>query len=113
MSEKPDHKLTSYAAFWPYYLQEHSKRATRGLHYVGSALALLCLGAGLALDPAWLIAVPLVGYGFAWVAHFFIEHNRPATFTYPVWSLYSDFRMFGLWVAGRLKPHLVAAGLYS
>ena len=83
---------------------------TRGLHYVGSALALACLGVGIAFKPLWLIAVPIAGYGFAWVAHFFVEHNKPATFTYPLWSLISDFRMFGLWVVGHLKPHLEKAG---
>jgi hypothetical protein len=104
-------RLPNYREFWPYYLREHSKPATRGLHYVGSALAILALIAGIAGDAAWLIAVPVAGYGFAWASHGLIEHNRPATFTHPWWSLISDYRMFGLFLAGRLGPHLARAGV--
>jgi hypothetical protein len=104
--------ITSYADFWPYYLQEHAKPATRNLHYVGTGLTLVSVAAGIVTGRAWLYLVALFcGYGFAWVAHFFVEHNRPATFTYPLWSLVSDFRMAWFWVTRRLPRELAKAGV--
>nr|WP_315384714.1 DUF962 domain-containing protein [uncultured Sphingomonas sp.] len=103
--------ITRYRDFWPHYLREHAKPATRRLHYIGTALTFAALAAGLALNAWWLIAIPLAGYGFAWGAHFGVERNRPATFTYPLWSLVSDYRMFFLWIGGRLGPHLKQAGV--
>lgn len=105
-------RYRTFAEFWPFYLREHSKPRTRALHYAGTtlvvaiAVAALVSGRGL-----WLVALPLAGYAFAWVAHFGIEKNRPATFTYPLWSLAADFRMWWLWLTGRLGPHLERAGL--
>lgn len=103
--------ITRYRDFWPYYLREHAKPATRRLHYIGTALTFVALAAGLSLDRWWLVAIPLAGYGFAWGAHFGVERNRPATFTYPLWSLFSDYRMFFLWLSGRLGAHLKQAGV--
>ena len=100
-------EIETYSYFWPYYLHEHSKPATRGLHYVGTALVLAALAAAVWTYNWWLLLLmPVAGYGFAWFAHFFVEHNRPATFTYPFWSLLSDFRMFFVWLFGGLGGEL-------
>ena len=102
----------TYGEFWRLYLRAHSRASTRWLHYAGSLLAVVALVAGVAtLDWRWLLAAPLIGYGFAWTAHVAIEGNRPQTFGHPLWSLVSDFRMLLLWLTGRLAPELTKAGL--
>jgi len=87
--------FTSFREFYPFYLQEHSNLTCRRLHFVGTALVLALLATALA-TASWnlLIALPIAGYGFAWVGHFFFEHNRPATFKHPLYSLWGDFVMF-------------------
>jgi hypothetical protein len=105
-------RTTSYRDFWPLYLAEHSRPATRALHLFGTALSLALLAAAAALGDWRLVPAALVaGYAFAWIGHAFVERNRPATFTHPLWSLVSDFRMFGLWLAGRLGAELKRHGL--
>ena len=96
-------RISSFREFWPYYVSEHSRRLTRGLHYVGTGGLFAVLVAALATGRLWLLLLlPVVGYGFAWAAHFFVERNRPATFTYPLWSLGADFVMFGKMLRGQM-----------
>jgi len=97
----------SFAEFWPFYLREHARPKTRALHYVGTSLVVLIGLLALFSGNYWLfILMPVAGYFFAWISHWRVEHNRPATFTYPLWSLAADFKMWWLWLTGRLGPEL-------
>jgi len=105
-------RYTTFAEFWPHYLREHSKASTRALHYVGTTLVFAVAVFAIASGRLWwLLAMPLAGYSFAWLAHFTVEKYRPATFTYPLWSLAADFRMYFLWLGGKLPPELERAGV--
>jgi hypothetical protein len=96
--------MKSFAEFWPFYLQEHSNPTNRRLHFVGTFLVHIVLIYAV-VNQQWnlLWIVPVMGYGFAWVGHFIIEKNRPATFKHPLWSLRGDFKMFYLMLFGKLK----------
>lgn len=88
-------RYTRFKDFYPFYLGEHSNRACRRMHFIGSSLVLLTpLGALLTGRWWWLLLMPLFGYGFAWMGHFFFEKNRPATFTHPLYSLMGDWVMY-------------------
>ena len=104
--------MTRFRDFWPYYLQEHARPGTRALHYAGTSLFVVLL-AMLIVAGDWRIAValPIVGYGFAWAGHGLIERNRPATFRYPIWSLRADFVMLYRFLTGHMRRDLVRAGV--
>jgi hypothetical protein len=103
-------RYETFEEFWPHYVREHRKKLTRQFHFVGTTVAVGCLAGGLLTRHKWLIAVaPFAGYGPAWISHFFIEKNRPATFTYPRWSLMADFVMWGKMIAGTMDDEVAAA----
>lgn len=105
-------RLATYAEFWPHYLREHANPLTRRVHAAGTGFALLLILLGLVFGPWWMVLLGVVaGYAFAWLSHLFVERNRPATFTYPLWSLASDFRMAWLMATGRLEAELRRAGV--
>ncbi|MBF8745482.1 DUF962 domain-containing protein [Pseudomonas monteilii] len=97
-------QFRSFAEFYPYYLGEHSNPTCRRLHFVGTSLVIALLAYTVG-SGKWLLllAVPVFGYGFAWVGHFFFEKNRPATFTHPFYSLIGDFVMFRDILLGRIS----------
>ena len=103
-------KYTSFWSFYPYYLTEHSSASNRLLHFIGTGMIIGFLIVGISSQSWKLIAaIPFCGYGFAWVGHFFIEKNRPATFTYPLYSLGSDFVMFWHMLTGQIKSKMEEA----
>jgi len=105
-------RITTYRDFWPYYLREHARPETRAIHYLGTAIATTSLIALIATRNLWFLPAVLIGgYGPAWIGHFFVEHNKPATFTYPLWSLASDYRMAFAWATGRVGQELAKAGV--
>jgi hypothetical protein len=98
-------RFETFEDFYPYYLSEHANPINRRIHVIGTGLAILCLLQvamwGLVGGFKYLVLAAIVGYGFAWAGHYFVEKNKPATFTYPAWSLMGDFKMF--WEVVTLK----------
>jgi len=112
MSDANHQRIDTYFAFWPFYLQQHAKHDTRIWHIAGTgAASVLLVAAILTFSYELFLAAVLIGYGPAWLTHFFIERNRPATFRYPIWSLMSDYRMAALWLTGHLDRELAEAGV--
>lgn len=100
-------RIESFEEFWPFYVKEHSKKSTRTMHFVGTTCAVATFAAGALLGKKWMMAVaPVFGYGPAWVSHFFIENNKPATFKYPRWSLMADFVMWGKIARGEMDAEV-------
>jgi hypothetical protein len=92
-----------FADFYPYYLKEHSDSTCRRLHFIGTSLVILILASALlSTNFKWLWILPLAGYSFAWVGHFFFEKNRPATFKHPFYSLLGDFAMYRDMLRGKV-----------
>ena len=100
-------RFRRYRAFWPYYVSEHSRPGTRRMHFIGTTGSVaLVVVAGVLGEPLLLIAALVCGYFFAWLSHLLIERNRPATFTYPLFSLAGDFHMWALMWQGRMDAEV-------
>jgi len=99
-----EERYRSFGDFYPFYLSEHANRISRRLHFSGTSVALALLIASMVTQKWWLIALALVqGYAFAWVGHYFFEHNKPATFKYPGFSLMGDWRLWWEILTGKLR----------
>ena len=98
-----DRRFKSFNEFWPFYISEHSRPGTRTLHLIGTTSGILALIYFIVIGKWYLIPLALVpGYGGAWLGHFLIEKNKPATFQYPLWSFIGDYKMIALMMTGRI-----------
>ena len=104
MSEK---RYQSFSEFWPFYVREHSRAGTRLLHLIGIATGLTTMIYFIATGRWYLFLLGLIpGYASAWLGHLLIEHNKPATFEYPLWSFMGDYKMVALMLTGRIGDEL-------
>ena len=105
-----EQEMKTFKEFWPYYVREHSRPATRALHAVGTVVSTILL-VEMFVSGNWLMlpAALAVGYATAWAAHFFVEHNRPATFKHPLWSFAADYKMVALMLTGRMGREVARA----
>lgn len=95
---------TSFEEFYPFYLSQHTNINNRRLHVIGTVIGCLILVyCAIFHTTKYLIYAPLISYGMAWVGHFVIEKNVPATFRYPLWSVRGDFTMVYESLTGKLK----------
>lgn len=102
-----DLRFTNFSEFYPYYLSEHRNSTCRSLHYIGSSIGLGVLLFSITSGKFQYIPLALVaGYAFAWIGHFFFEHNKPATFRYPLWSFIGDWVMLKDFLLGRIDKKL-------
>lgn len=100
-------RIQNFEEFWPFYLREHALASTRWIHWLGTNAGLAVMLTGIATGRYWMIAMGFVtGYGFAWFSHFFIEKNKPASFSYPVWSFMADWKLWALIWTGQIKHHV-------
>jgi hypothetical protein len=106
MMNKKD-RINTFEEFWLYYVREHSTAGCRMLHFIGSTLGVICLVSTFVTGNLWFIPLGLaLGYGFAWFGHFFVEHNKPATFQYPLWSFLGDWKMWRMMLLGRMSEEI-------
>ena len=107
MSQQDYH---SFAEFWPHYVSEHSRPGTRLLHLIGTTIAIAAIVCFIAVGRWWLFPLALIpGYGAAWIGHFFVEKNKPATFQHPLWSFMGDYKMIWMMLTGRISAEVQRA----
>ena len=99
----PDERYKSFSEFWPFYVREHSQPGTRLLHLIGTTAGIAVMIYLIATGRWYLFPLGLIpGYGGAWIGHFLIEKNKPATFQYPLWSFMGDYKMIALMLTGKI-----------
>jgi hypothetical protein len=100
-------RFETFEEFWPFYVKQHANKWNRRLHFAGTSLAVASAGLGvLTLRPSLVLLAPVLGYGPAWIGHFVVEGNKPATFHWPAWSLKADFIMWSKMLAGTMDAEV-------
>ena len=103
----PDERYKSFSEFWPFYVSEHSRSGTRLLHLIGTTTGIAVMIYFIATGRWYLFPLGLIpGYGGAWIGHFLIEKNKPATFQYPLWSFMGDYKMIALMLTGKISQEV-------
>jgi hypothetical protein len=93
----------TFTDFWPYYVLAHRQPATRVFHSIGTLTGWALVVAAIMYGNWWLVlAAVVLPYALAWFSHFFVEHNRPATFGHPLWSWLADQKMVAMVLAGKM-----------
>ena len=103
--------ISTYKAFWPLYVAQHQSKLNRNFHFMGTTFVFGCFFLGCTQNAFFFLGMPFFGYGFAWFGHFVFEHNQPATWRYPLWSLIADFQMFAFMCAGRMDREVKRMGV--
>jgi hypothetical protein len=94
----------TFKEFYPFYLDQHKKTGTRITHFVGTTAFFILVLISIIYKLPWILLAGVVSaYFFAWIGHFFIEKNKPATFQYPFYSLISDFKLYFQLLTGKEK----------
>jgi len=100
----PEKQYKNFKDFYPYYLSEHSNKTCRYLHVIGTTIIIVVCAYSLFTQKFKLLFLtPIIGYGFAWIGHYFFEKNRPATFTYPLYSFIGDWVMWWQTITGKIR----------
>ena len=108
----PSPHFETFEDFWPFYVSEHMDPTNRKLHFVGTTLFFGCVALGVLHSRKWFLLMPLLGYGPAWIGHFFFEGNKPASFEHPVWSFLGDMRMYKCMLTGKMDEELLRAAAW-
>lgn len=109
-STQPDPPPTTFAEFWPYYVLEHAHPVNRALHFAGTTAAMICTVKAIRRGSLkTFLKGPLLGYGAAWIGHFFVEGNKPASFNYPAWSFLADHVMWWKTLRGQMGEEVTRA----
>ena len=99
--------VISLREFWPYYVREHSRSGTRWLHFIGNTNLFFWLLLAVLYGSMFILAIAVISsYAIAWIGHFFIERNIPATFRFPLKAAICDMIMYYKMLRGEMNAEV-------